>query len=86
VRRGALLAGGDDYELCFTAPAARTPDVGRAAQTAGVPVTRIGRMVARRRSRPLVTVFHRAKPLVLAHAGFDHFRNAGRRSTRIPDI
>ena len=38
------LAGGDDYELCFTAPAASRVAVGRAA--GATPVTRIGSIVA----------------------------------------
>ena len=41
-----LLAGGDDYELCFTAPADRTPQVEAAGRAAGVAVTSIGRIVA----------------------------------------
>jgi thiamine-monophosphate kinase len=36
------LAGGDDYELVFTAPAARSALVLEAASTSGVRVTRIG--------------------------------------------
>ena len=41
-----LLAGGDDYELCFTAPADRAPHVRAAGRAAGVAVTPIGRIVA----------------------------------------
>jgi len=37
-----LLSGGDDYELCFTAPIARRDEVVRAAGAAGVTVARIG--------------------------------------------
>jgi thiamine-monophosphate kinase len=36
------LAGGDDYELCFTAPPARRDDVERAALASSTRVTRIG--------------------------------------------
>ena len=36
------LAGGDDYELAFTAPVARRAAVAAAAQASGTPVTRIG--------------------------------------------
>ncbi len=46
VARHALLAGGDDYELCFTASPAMRGPVGEAADAAGVPLTRIGRMQA----------------------------------------
>ena len=38
----ALLAGGDDYELCFTAPPTRRGAIERLATT---PVARIGRIV-----------------------------------------
>jgi thiamine-monophosphate kinase len=37
-----VLAGGDDYELVFTAAPAQRDAVQRACDTAGVPVTRIG--------------------------------------------
>lgn len=39
------LAGGDDYELVFTAPATRRSDVQAAAAAARTAVTRIGRIV-----------------------------------------
>jgi thiamine-monophosphate kinase len=41
-----VLAGGDDYELVFTAAPAQRGAVQRAADAAGVPVTRIGRVTA----------------------------------------
>ena len=41
-RRALQASGGDDYELCFTAPPARREAVTVAAASAGVPVTRIG--------------------------------------------
>jgi thiamine-monophosphate kinase len=37
-----VLAGGDDYELVFTAPPARRDAVQAAAREAGTPITRIG--------------------------------------------
>ena len=42
VRRGFQLAGGDDYELCFTAADADIVDIARD----DCPITRIGRIVA----------------------------------------
>ena len=39
------LGGGDDYELCFTAPAARADAIQRLAATLALPGTRIGRVV-----------------------------------------
>jgi thiamine-monophosphate kinase len=41
-----VLAGGDDYELVFTAPPARRDAVKAAALAAGTPVTRIGQIEA----------------------------------------
>ena len=38
--------GGDDYELCFTAPETMRSDVEHAALEAGIEVARIGRIVA----------------------------------------
>ena len=75
-RRHALiqrcaLAGGDDYELVFAAPPAAGPDLDLVAGRADVDLTRIGRI----EGGTGVTVLDRAgKNLVLAEAGFDHFR------------
>ncbi|MBB1088021.1 thiamine-phosphate kinase [Lysobacter sp. SG-8] len=44
-------SGGDDYELAFTAPAARDDAIRAAAAAAGVAVTRIGDVVAGERVR-----------------------------------
>lgn len=41
-----VLAGGDDYELVFTAPPAQAAAVQAAARASGTPVTRIGRTEA----------------------------------------
>lgn len=45
-RRLAQASGGDDYELCFTAPPDRRDQVSNAARGAGVDVWRIGGIVA----------------------------------------
>lgn len=39
------LTGGDDYELCFTAPATATALIESAAENLGLPCRRIGRVV-----------------------------------------
>ena len=44
-RRALQATGGDDYELCFTAPAGAAEGVERAAASAGVAVTRVGRIM-----------------------------------------
>ncbi len=46
-RRQLQATGGDDYELCFSAPAAAQAAVLAGALQAGVAVTRIGRLDAR---------------------------------------
>lgn len=43
--RSSALAGGDDYELCFCAPAANRSRLHAVAEQLGTPLTRIGRMV-----------------------------------------
>jgi len=66
-----LLGGGDDYELAFTAPAAKRGEVAAAGRATGVAVTRIGRIVA---GAPEVRVLKGGKPLAPQRRGFDHFR------------
>ncbi|MES2562455.1 MAG: thiamine-phosphate kinase [Pseudomonadota bacterium] len=70
-----VLAGGDDYELCFTAPPANRSRVTRAAARARVPVTRVGHITSRPRKRPAVMLLDSiGKPLKLGAQGYDHFR------------
>lgn len=65
-----LLSGGDDYELLFTAPAARRDAVQRAAQASGTPVTRIGAI----EWGSGIRVLQDGQPLAAHWASFDHFR------------
>ena len=67
-----LLAGGDDYELLFTAPAARRVEVEAAGAAAGVAVTRIGRVVGGERG--VLLLDGQRQPIEVARRGFDHFR------------
>src|SRR5574340_1237181 len=46
--RQCVLSGGDDYELCFTAPAARHAELPEIAARLGLPLTHIGKIVAGR--------------------------------------
>jgi thiamine-monophosphate kinase len=63
------LHGGEDYELLFTAPAvARIP-----RSIAGVPITKIGRIVKRRRGQPAVTLLTAQGPQPLQPHGWEHF-------------
>ena len=70
VARDCLLAGGDDYELCFTAPAGRREAVQKAAESAGVTVTRIGRITA---EPGLSLIDADGQPLHYEQTGYDHF-------------
>jgi thiamine-monophosphate kinase len=71
VQRECTLAGGDDYELLFTAPARRSDEVHAAAQQAGVAVTCIGHIEATLGLRLLDA---QGQPIAQQFAGFDHFR------------
>lgn len=68
--RTCALTGGDDYELCFTAPPEQADAVRRAGREAGVAVTRIGRIVA---GSGLVCLDAQGSPITLEAKGFDHF-------------
>jgi thiamine-monophosphate kinase len=63
------LGGGDDYELCFTAPPSRAEEVEAALEAAATPVRRIGQLVAGQ------TVICRrgGEPFTPALRGFKHF-------------
>jgi len=65
------LAGGDDYELVFSAPQECAEQVKAAARQAGVPVTRIGRVD---RETGLRLVDRAGRTLDQRFASFDHFK------------
>jgi thiamine-monophosphate kinase len=70
-RHALTLAGGDDYELAFTAPASARDAVGQAALAAATPVARIGRIEA---EPGLRIVDAQGVPLAQQRfASFDHF-------------
>jgi thiamine-monophosphate kinase len=72
LQRECTLAGGDDYELLFTAPPSRAGAVQAAARQAATPVTRIGRMVDGQGLR-LIDAHGAAVPHQFG--SFDHFRS-----------
>ncbi|CAB3783391.1 Thiamine-monophosphate kinase [Paraburkholderia ultramafica] len=76
IQRRCTLAGGDDYELCFTAPATARAAVEAAGREVGVPVSRIGTISALQAAhdRPAIDWRDAAgAPLTLTLQGFDHF-------------
>jgi thiamine-monophosphate kinase len=66
-----LLAGGDDYELCFTAPAATRRQIDAIAQSLGLPITAIGAIT---QTPGLVVRDERGDPMRELPRAFDHFR------------
>lgn len=72
--QAALLGGGDDYELCFTAAPAKRMAVERAAAKARTRVTRIGRILrAPAGACSVAVVDGDGLPVMPAKKGFDHF-------------
>jgi thiamine-monophosphate kinase len=72
LQRQCLLAGGDDYELVFTALPSRRDAVAAAAAGAGVAVTRVGRIEA---GSALRLVDRDGAAVESSFASFDHFRS-----------
>ncbi len=74
ITQNALLSGGDDYELCFTAPRSRQSAVLRASARSRTPVTCIGRIIKAPSGAVGVAVMDGdGLPLRIAQRGFDHF-------------
>lgn len=65
-----ILAGGDDYELVFTAPADKREDIARIAAQLDLRLTRVGSILP----EPGLRILDRGTPMQLARAGFDHFQ------------
>lgn len=72
LQRECTLAGGDDYELVFTAAPGDADRVRAAAQRAGVAVTRIGRIEA---DAGLHLVDGQGRVIGDHFGSFDHFRD-----------
>ena len=71
LQRECTLAGGDDYELVFTAPPAAATAVRAAAEHAQVAVTRIGRIEA---AAGLRLVDAQGRAVANGYGSFDHFK------------
>lgn len=65
------LAGGDDYELCFTLPEAHRAALTTALLGTGVSVTEIGRVVA---GEPVIQWLQQGLAHSLTLQGWDHFQ------------
>jgi len=69
------LTGGDDYELCFTVPAAQAPALQARLQDVKCAVTRIGVMEEFSGCR----VSLGGSPVDFDQGGYDHFGGSGQR-------
>ncbi len=64
-----ILAGGDDYELMFTAAESKRDMIHALANTLDLPLSLIGKTS----QHPGLQVRYRQQPLTLSKLGFDHF-------------
>ena len=65
-----LLAGGDDYELCFTAPKMNRGKIEALAIELAIPLTCIGEIVS---GKGLVVQDAEGNAITLETKGYDHF-------------
>jgi thiamine-monophosphate kinase len=63
------LGGGDDYELCFTAPPSRAPEIEAALEACGTSVRRIGQLVRGQE----VLCRRDGEPFTPSSRGYRHF-------------
>jgi len=68
--RTAIVAGGDDYELCFTAPANSRESIAELTDMLGVPLTRIGQV---KRGKGVSLLGADGKAVKVDGRGYDHF-------------
>lgn len=73
LRQRVALAGGDDYELCFTAPAAAHANIRKLAEALDLPLTCIGVMCE---GEGVAVLDASGRVMPLQAAGFDHFSGA----------
>jgi len=74
VAHAAVLAGGDDYELLFTAGRSRREAIARLSRRLRLPLTRIGAIGPRRGRGALVTVLDAdGRPVPVGKTGYKHF-------------
>ena len=67
----AVFAGGDDYELCFTAAPARAAEIEALSATMEIALTRIGRIV---KGNAVAVHDGAGRPVFIKDHGFEHFR------------
>jgi thiamine-monophosphate kinase len=67
-----LLAGGDDYELCFTAPRSKRAKIDALSRQLVLPLTRVGKIGV---GDGLVVLDGAGEVVTLETKGYDHFRD-----------
>ena len=67
--QAAILAGGDDYELCFTAPKSKRDEINALCKQLNVPINHIGST----RMAIGLQADYKNKKITLLKQGFDHF-------------
>ncbi|WP_323011808.1 thiamine-phosphate kinase [Castellaniella sp.] len=70
VRRDALLAGGDAYELCFAAHPRRREQIDTLSRQLALPITRVGTL---RSGSGLRVLDAQGQEVSIQRRGFDHF-------------
>ncbi len=66
-----VLAGGDDYELCFTAPKTQRARIEQLSLNMSLPLTPIGHITA---ASGCIVHAQNRQPIYLNKSGYDHFR------------
>ncbi len=64
------MAGGDDYELCFTVPVMRRAEIEEIAAALALPLTRIGKIV---QGCGCTVYAADGKTMQIKEQGYDHF-------------
>ena len=72
--RNAIVGGGDDYELCFTAHPNSRDSIQELTDVLEVPITRIGQV---KRGKGVSLLGADGKPVKIDGRGYDHFTSAG---------
>ncbi len=71
--RNAIFAGGDDYELCFTAHPNSRESIEDLTDVLGIPITRIGQI---KRGKGVSLLGVDGKAVKIDGRGYDHFKGA----------
>ena len=69
--RTAIVSGGDDYELCFTAHANSRESIDDLQQMLGIPLRKIGQV---RRGKGVSLLGADGKAVKVDGRGYDHFK------------